>query len=157
MRYNTKHKIYVTKDGVCYKISGTTNQYGYHSDGSLKLLKLNTAGAGYLKAHGVYVHRLVYETFVGEIPDGYEIDHINRNKTDNRLENLRLVTHKQNCSNRTACYSQARRKALSDKCKLRWALLSEDEKQSLSEKMKAGCAKRVYHKRGSYKKRGIYA
>lgn len=45
------------------------------------------------------VHRLVYETFVGEIPQGYEIDHIEGNKEDNRLEMLRCVTHEENMKN----------------------------------------------------------
>ena len=44
------------------------------------------------------VHRIIYETFVGPIPDGMEIDHINAIRDDNRLENLRLVTHKDNCN-----------------------------------------------------------
>ena len=45
------------------------------------------------------VHRLVYETFVGEIPEGYEIDHINTVRDDNRLVNLRVVTSKENSNN----------------------------------------------------------
>lgn len=45
------------------------------------------------------VHRLVWEAFVGQIPDGYEIDHINTVRDDNRLSNLRVVTSKENNSN----------------------------------------------------------
>lgn len=47
------------------------------------------------------VHRIVAETFI-EKPEGYgkvEVDHINRNRQDNRVENLRWVTHKENMSN----------------------------------------------------------
>ena len=45
------------------------------------------------------IHQLVYENFVGEIPDGYEIDHIDGDKTNNTVYNLRLVTHKENMNN----------------------------------------------------------
>lgn len=38
------------------------------------------------------VHRVVWMIHNGEIPDGYEIDHINHDKLDNRIENLRCVT-----------------------------------------------------------------
>lgn len=40
--------------------------------------------------------RLVFETFSGVIPQGYQIDHINNDPTDNRLQNLQLLTASQN-------------------------------------------------------------
>ncbi len=41
-------------------------------------------------------HRKVWEEHNGDIPDGMEVDHINNNKTDNRIENLQLLSVKQN-------------------------------------------------------------
>jgi len=48
------------------------------------------------------VHRIVWVLHFGDIPEGLEIDHINRNRSDNRIENLRLVTHSQNNFNTRA-------------------------------------------------------
>ena len=42
------------------------------------------------------VNRLVWETFNGPIPEGMQVNHINEDKSDNRLENLNLMTSKDN-------------------------------------------------------------
>ena len=43
-----------------------------------------------------YVHRLVYQTFVGEIPHGKEIDHVDGDPTNNNLTNIQLLTRRGN-------------------------------------------------------------
>lgn len=45
------------------------------------------------------IHRLVWETFNQPIPEGYYIDHIDGNKSNNALSNLRLVTQSDNMKN----------------------------------------------------------
>jgi hypothetical protein len=55
-------------------------------------------GVGYLKRQdhlpkpNGYLHRIVAERMFGEIPDGYEVDHINRDTMDYTRGNLRLAT-----------------------------------------------------------------
>lgn len=44
------------------------------------------------------VNRLVWEAFVGPIPPGMEINHINEDKSDNSLANLSIMNHKDNCN-----------------------------------------------------------
>ena len=41
-------------------------------------------------------HRVIWKMFNGAIPKGLQIDHINGIRDDNRIENLQLVTAKQN-------------------------------------------------------------
>lgn len=44
-------------------------------------------------------HRLIWVYVNGSIPENMEVDHINAVKTDNRIENLRLATRKENGRN----------------------------------------------------------
>lgn len=46
------------------------------------------------------VHRLIWETFNGEIPDNLTVDHIDENKCNNDISNLRLLTRENNTSYR---------------------------------------------------------
>lgn len=50
-----------------------------------------------IKPHSL--HRQVWEYYYGKIPKGLIIDHIDRNKDNNQIENLRLVTHSENNKN----------------------------------------------------------
>ncbi len=77
--------------------------YGGHRKIKVLLKKPFCNGRGYLCVHASlkprknkYVHRLVLETFIGSAPAGYECNHKNGIKSDNRLENLEWCTRLEN-------------------------------------------------------------
>jgi hypothetical protein len=70
---------------------------GYDENGYVAL----KIGATKYKAH-----RLAWFYIYGEWPSGM-LDHINLNKADNRIANLRVVTFQQNAANRPAQYDNA--------------------------------------------------
>lgn len=51
------------------------------------------------KGKRYYVHRVIYEMHYGPIPVGMVVDHVWRNRADNRIENLRVVTKSDNAKN----------------------------------------------------------
>lgn len=93
-------------------IPGFDNMYLASSEGRIKsirfgrerILKLHPKNNGYLKVnisengkpYTRLVHRLVASAFFGEISKDITVNHIDFNKENNSIENLELVTHKDN-------------------------------------------------------------
>lgn len=89
-----------------YQVSnlGSVKSLNYNHTGEEKLLTQGVSATGYKntclfkngKRKWYRTHRLVWEAFNGPIPEGYDCNHINEIKTDCRLENLNLMTRKEN-------------------------------------------------------------
>lgn len=98
--YPAEHRLirkgFVDKVGRSYKakeanISKANNAYGY--------VVINVNGK-MIKAH-----RLIWVLVNGAIPESLQIDHIDGVKSNNRLENLRLATPKENQHNQRKAQS----------------------------------------------------
>lgn len=79
-----------------------------------------------------YLHRIVLETFRGACPEGREASHLNGDRKDNRLYNLRWETREQNLSRRVkhqTSYHGRRNPA---------AKLTDEDVQSILEKGSTG-------------------
>lgn len=51
------------------------------------------------KRHSQLVHRVCWEAVNGrKVPEGYELNHIDEDKTNNHISNLQLCTRKENCN-----------------------------------------------------------
>jgi hypothetical protein len=76
-----------------------------------KMLKCSVLNCGYkyfqlvedYKRINHLVHHFVAKCFIGERPQGLVIDHIDQNKLNNNVENLRYVSQQINCCNQK-CY-----------------------------------------------------
>lgn len=86
------------------------SEYFYYEGGHLYWLSGKGLAGGLNKGDGYWRvglqgrryknHRIIWEMHNGPIPKGFQIDHQNHDRADNRLENLRLVTSQGNNKNR---------------------------------------------------------
>ena len=93
----------ISRDGYVYNMSGRIIKPRLGRDG---YYRFNLAVDG--KPATFNLHRLLALAFIpNDDPAKCLVDHKNRNRMDNRLENLRWVTHSQNAQNRsmTRCNS----------------------------------------------------
>ena len=110
--YKSKRKRRVIIDGKKFYKHPEFSNYAASKDGDVinvkknKIMSMFKNNCGYLyfgiynknlqKTKTNYQHRFVFEVFNGKIPSHLEIDHLNNDKTDNRIKNLQLLTHQQN-------------------------------------------------------------
>ena len=94
-----------------YEVSnmGRIRSLNFKRTGKIKVLKLKNNGKGYLQValsnNGIMkyylIHRLVANTFIPN-PNNYtEVNHIDENKSNNYVNNLEWVSHKENMNHGT--------------------------------------------------------
>ena len=102
----TERNMVISAQGEVLKRYPRSCRYGGRKN-YYEFVNVKPNAAGYIQVNvpirntTTLVHRLVAEAFIDN-PQGYtEIDHINRDKSDNSVTNLRWVTHSENMHNST--------------------------------------------------------
>lgn len=91
----------VSSKGVIKRSNRNTKQNRWKEDKPLHQQMINSGYYTVLLSVNntqkrLLVHRLVWEAFNGPIPANMQVNHINEDRTDNQLENLNLMTCKEN-------------------------------------------------------------
>ena len=101
----TDNKMIVTSTGRVFKRYSVCRSRPEKGFTGFREAKLSKDYLGYLlvgvsgSRKTVFVHRLVAEAFIPNPLGLRDVDHIDGNKSNNRVENLRWVSHKENCNN----------------------------------------------------------
>jgi hypothetical protein len=83
--------IFDYRDGSIYK-KGSNKPFGYF-DKKIGYMRCK------IKGKPLLLHRVIYAMFNGDRLPDHDVDHIDRDKTNNRIENLRPATRGQNVVN----------------------------------------------------------
>lgn len=96
----TDGDVQVSYDGLIKSQIGGWSKGSKNGEYYAKNIQYNKDGSrtGY-NGKTYRVHNLIAHAFLGERPDKYVVDHINGDKLDNHVENLRYVTQGQNMIN----------------------------------------------------------
>ena len=98
----TEENLIVSSKGVILRRYPRSNRWGGRKE-YYQVVNPGINNSGYVqvscKPVTKLVHQLVAEAFLDKPEGSTEVDHINHNKQDNRLENLRWVSHTENMSN----------------------------------------------------------
>ena len=123
----------VSSTGRIRSIERNTNDNGGVLHRKERILRVSVSRLGYHIAYlydvngrkrTIPVHQIVARAFISNPENKPEIDHIDGDKSNNRPENLRWVTHKENCSNPVT--AQKQKKYIEESAKHRRAILAFD-------------------------------
>jgi len=93
-RNGTKMKRYLLN--TYHKYGKTISYYGY----SIYYGRIETPDGFRYRQNNILEHVIMWLWFKGDIPEGYDVDHINNKTLDNNLENLQLLTRAENLRKR---------------------------------------------------------
>lgn len=96
-------------------VSNRTNKYGYI--------------ISKIQNKKVYLHRIIYEYFIGNIPKGYHIHHIDGNKQNNNIDNLQCISPSEH-------NKVGHREGLYKNSYINRMKLTEDERKAIASKYK---------------------
>ena len=76
-------------------------KHKYGKDKEYKCVSLNMDTINNGKQRLIGLHNVIYAWYKGELPLGYDVDHIDNNPLNNNIDNLQLLTHEENLQKRS--------------------------------------------------------